>query len=320
MEKISVCVPIYNSLPYLRNCIESICRQTYQNLEILLVDDGSNDGTSQLCQELQQSDSRIRLFHQENKGIGATRNQLLNLARGEYILFVDNDDWLEDNHIEVLYRLLKETDSDIAIANFTEFREGVFYKYITEEHFYKKIFSSQEWFQYQYRSEYNLSQCFTVPWGKLYKKKVFHLVDYPTNTRIEDDYTTWKTYLNATKIAYINQDLYIHRKSTTSVSTEALFVDVYPLASILERICHLSILGFSISNEIQAFHWRAEQHLAYYQSIGDEQELRKNKVIIKKNVNITTRCLIKIEKTYRTPKNNRFNSCLYDYKLGICSL
>ena len=121
MEKISVIVPVYNSEAYLENCLNSIIQQTYQNLEIILVNDGSTDGSAAICQRYKIQDPRVKVYHKPNGGVGSSRNRALEAVTGDYILFVDNDDWLELDHIESLYHLLKKADADIAIGNFTQF-------------------------------------------------------------------------------------------------------------------------------------------------------------------------------------------------------
>ncbi len=100
MEKISVIVPVYNSEAYLENCLNSIIQQTYQNLEIILVNDGSTDGSAAICQRYKIQDPRVKVYHKPNGGVGSSRNRALEAVTGDYILFVDNDDWLELDHIE----------------------------------------------------------------------------------------------------------------------------------------------------------------------------------------------------------------------------
>ena len=106
MEKISVIVPIYNAGEYLRPCLDSIVNQSYSNLEIILINDGSTDTSAAVCEEYLHRDSRIRIVQKKlgGSGVGAARNSALPLVTGDFILFVDNDDWLELNHIEILYQ------------------------------------------------------------------------------------------------------------------------------------------------------------------------------------------------------------------------
>lgn len=112
-ELISVIVPIYNTEKYLEKCLKSIIRQTYNNLEILLIDDGSTDKSISICERYKKKDSRIKLIIQKHKGVSNTRNLGIDVSKGEYIAFVDSDDWLEKNYIEELYSNLKTHNADI---------------------------------------------------------------------------------------------------------------------------------------------------------------------------------------------------------------
>ena len=116
--KISVIVPIYKVENYLKRCIDSIRKQTYQNLEIILVDDGSPDMCGEMCERYAQEDSRIRVLHKENGGLSDARNVGIEAATGEYIAFVDSDDWIDDKMYEVLYDTLLKCDADIAECSY----------------------------------------------------------------------------------------------------------------------------------------------------------------------------------------------------------
>lgn len=116
---ISVIVPIYNAEQYIDRCLKSILKQTYSNLEVLLIDDGSSDGSSSICKQYELSDNRVHYYHQHNSGVSAARNKGLDIAKGEYIGFCDADDWIESDMYEVLYSMINSSQSDIAICSFT---------------------------------------------------------------------------------------------------------------------------------------------------------------------------------------------------------
>ncbi|MBF0819331.1 glycosyltransferase family 2 protein [Streptococcus acidominimus] len=279
MEKVTVIVPVFNAGPYLKTCLESIVVQTYQDLEILLINDGSTDESASLCEAYRKIDSRVRLVHKKlgGSGVGAARNTALPLITGDYVLFVDNDDWLEPDHIERLYQSLKETDSDIAIANFTEFDEEkqVFRFHLTADDYFQKVYRPEEWFQMQYEGKSAFSQCFTVPWCKLYKAALFDNIVYPEDEKVEDDLTTWKVYLMADRIVYSHTSLYYHRKRSTSVTKTVDMAAVFPLKSIEERVTILSILGIDIGAELRAYRWRLNLHKESFLQAGKVQEYQK---------------------------------------------
>ncbi|MFX0558414.1 glycosyltransferase family 2 protein [Maribacter sp. CXY002] len=111
---VSVIVPVYNVEAYLHRCVQSILEQSYTHLEIILVNDGSADNSGEICDQLAQTDNRIKVIHQENNGVSAARNNALDIANGEYISFVDSDDWIHTRYIELLAKVLTEMDADIA--------------------------------------------------------------------------------------------------------------------------------------------------------------------------------------------------------------
>lgn len=117
---ISVIIPVYKTEQYLNRCVQSVLRQTYQNLEIILVDDGSPDGSGQLCDRLAQEDSRIRVIHKENGGASSARNAGLDISTGEFVCFVDSDDYVEKDYVSTLFRLIYDYGTDLAKIDYAE--------------------------------------------------------------------------------------------------------------------------------------------------------------------------------------------------------
>lgn len=121
---VSIIVPIYNVEQYISKCIESILAQTYRDFELILVDDGSTDMCGKICDEYAKQDSRVHVIHQENKGVSAARNAGISLAKGEYIMFVDSDDFITENMLEKMHDCIAESGSDIAICGINNFLDG----------------------------------------------------------------------------------------------------------------------------------------------------------------------------------------------------
>ena len=283
MKKVSVIVPVYNAGSYLEKCLDSILQQTYTNLELILVNDGSTDQSAAICERYKQQDQRVKVFHKQNGGVASSRNRALEAVTGDYILFVDNDDWLEMDHIELLHDLLQRSQADIAIGNFTQFMEddGNFLIHVGENQYFEKVYSPFDWFKHQYDPKYNLSQCFTVPWAKLYKAELFKEIVYPTDKKVEDDYTTYKVYLQADKIAYMNKPIYLHRKRDTSVTRQVSLADVFPLTSIEERLMILTLAGAPkelLDLEREAYLWRLDIHERANLERGDMEAYQQVKV------------------------------------------
>lgn len=288
MEKVSVIVPVYNGEKHLRQCVESIMAQDYKNLEILLINDGSTDGSALLCEQLRKQDRRVRVVHKvKNEGLGAARNTSLEVATGDYIVFVDADDWIDPNHVSDLHELLTRTGSDVAISNFTQYYEetGQFNLHIAADDYYEAVYSPEEWFAFQYGVGHNISLCFTVPWSKMYKKSLFDYILYPTDGFGEDDRTTWKTYLAAEKIAYMHRSSLIYRVNAGSMTQTADQATIFSTEPVAERIEVLGLLGFDLTKEIAAYKWRSQ--------INRDSKLRNGDVVAYKNLEFRKRMIDK---------------------------
>lgn len=134
---ISVIIPVYNAEKYLEQCLNSIKNQTYKNFEVIIVNDGSKDNTDSICKKFAQSDSRFRYFSKENGGVSSARNFGLDNANGHYITFIDGDDWVEHNHLEILIKSITENNSDIAICSYKEFDNNI-------DTYYTIVYTKQE--------------------------------------------------------------------------------------------------------------------------------------------------------------------------------
>lgn len=210
-EKVSVVVPVYNVEDYLKRCIDSILHQTYKNIEIILVDDGATDKSGQICDEYARKDSRIRVVHQKNRGLSGARNTGIDIAAGEYITFIDSDDYVADNYIEELISILEEKGADISICLGLKF-DGKFASIIDNE---KKIleFTSEEAIEDMlYRKIVN-----SYAWGKLFKTSFWADIRFPEGALFEDVKTIYKLYDLADKIVMTNQYLYYYYQRTGSI-------------------------------------------------------------------------------------------------------
>ena len=123
-DLISIIIPAYNVEKYISKCLESIIKQTYSNIEIILVDDGSTDKTSEICDEYEKKDDRIKVIHTENRGVSEARNKGLENVKGNWITFVDSDDWIEEDFCEVLLKKIKDYDADIALCGYKRVTEN----------------------------------------------------------------------------------------------------------------------------------------------------------------------------------------------------
>lgn len=179
---VSVIVPIYNVEKYLPKCVESVIGQTYKNLEIVLVNDGSTDACGKICKEYLEKDDRIVYIEQKNKGLSGARNAGIDVAKGEYLLFLDSDDFIDLDFIEVLYENLITNDADFSVGGILfESETGKVLKSENDE----CLLVGDEIARYMSCSG---SVMLTVAWGRLYKKQLFEKLRYPEGKLNEDEY------------------------------------------------------------------------------------------------------------------------------------
>ena len=179
---ISVVIPVYNIEEYLERCVDSVCQQTYTNLEILLVDDGSTDGSGSLCERLAEADKRIRVFHKENGGSSSARNLGLSKAQGEYVGFVDSDDYISANMYELLYAALQKYGAEIAQIGRDEMdAEGNVLPNICEPPKQEEFVESEAFLKELLLHKGDCSFC-----TKLLKKQLFEDMQFPMGELNED--------------------------------------------------------------------------------------------------------------------------------------
>ena len=253
---ISVIVPVYNVQNYLKRCVDSLLNQSYTQLDIILVNDGSTDGSGPICEDLARQDKRIRVFHQENAGVSAARNFALRQAQGDYVTFVDSDDFVEESYLEHLYTALHKNDADIAICNFTSFNEErqSFLFFLKSEDYFEKIYTVQEWLGQETMARYNMYLVFAFSTLKLFKRELFEGIYFPLHRVREDDATIYKLYLKAKRIAYINEGTYYYSQRSDSLSHTVMQADIATMISNAEeRISLLALLGYDISQLVVSY-------------------------------------------------------------------
>lgn len=266
MEKISIIVPIYNCEQYLEQCLESIITQSYHNLQIILVNDGSTDHSLEICNQFKQKDKRIIIINQRNQGTSAAKNAGLSIANGQYITFVDSDDWLADSSaIQFLYNLLTDNKADVSVGNFNEFDAltNKFLIHVFDNQHPVVNYTPHDWFKNEYSDEDDISQCFSTPWGKLFKSKLFHAIRFPVNKIDEDDLTMWKIYLVSHKISYCNLPIYVYRNNRSgSITNVANSAQLFSLPAIEQRISVQKAIGYDdiINHNSNSYLWRMQKH------------------------------------------------------------
>lgn len=220
--EISIVLPVYNVIDYLDECIKSILRQSNINFELIVVDDGSTDGSQILCDRYSESDSRIKVIHQKNAGLSAARNTGLNHAKGKYITFVDSDDFVGEKYIEVLYKIIIESCADISMCDYMEVAQDTQISDVTFQEknpIDKYYYNGKEAIANVYKNSSHGMEF--VSWAKMYKLELFKSngILFPEGKLHEDAFTTYKLFYASNKIAFVNAPLYFYRIRSGSIMT-----------------------------------------------------------------------------------------------------
>lgn len=210
---ISIIIPIYKVEQYLRRCLDSIINQTYTNLDIVLVDDGSPDKSPQICDDYAAKDNRITVIHKKNGGLSDARNAGLDICKGKFISFVDSDDWVDANYVKALFDLLTETNTDIAIGNFLK-TDGS--KKTPTGPIQHRTLNPTEAIICCTRGD---TPAFAISCSKLYKKELFDKLRFPVGKYHEDEFTTYLLFYKSTSIAYTSQVLYYYYSREKSITS-----------------------------------------------------------------------------------------------------
>lgn len=217
---ISVIVPIYKVEKYLKQCIDSILNQTYKHIEIILVDDGSPDKCGKICDEYANKDNRIRVIHKSNGGLSDARNCGIKIARGDYIIFVDSDDYINEEMCEKLLFYAITYKVDIVSCNFS---------YVYNDQLKENNMSIKEKFFLdtgrnilkKYFFDYSVD--LNVVWNKIYKKELFFMSEkifFPKGKYYEDNFTVYKLYNKAKKVVLLNEVLYYYKKREDTITSK----------------------------------------------------------------------------------------------------
>ena len=212
-DLISVVIPVYRVEKYLERCVESVINQTYTNLEIILIDDGSPDNSGNMCDEYAKIDKRIKVIHKKNGGLSDARNVGIENSKGKYITFIDSDDYIEENYVEILYNTLKKYKVKISVAdNLIKYDSG---KVINNSTYKEYIVTEKEALEKMLWGERDLDN---GAWTKLYDITLFNNVRYPVGRLYEDTATTYKIYDQCDYIAINSVPVYNYMKRKDSIT------------------------------------------------------------------------------------------------------
>lgn len=300
---ISIIVPVYNVRDYLDTCLDSLQKQNYPKLEIILIDDGSTDGSGVVCDDYAKRDPRAKVIHQQNRGLSAARNVGLTHATGSYITFVDSDDYIAPDYVSYLFSLITKHGvllSVCAISELTLKNHQINYGANFEE----KLMSTEEALGRMLREEgFNVSA-----YAKMYRRDLWQGITFPENTVHEDLGTTYKLFEKCPKIAYGPGAKYIYRKRKSSISTQGFSDQKFDIISLTDTMCSELETKFpylATTIDLRRMHARFSvlRQLALAKSLTPEQKskgqeiigyLKTNKTSVTKNPYATLRDKIAI--------------------------
>ena len=255
-DLISVIVPIYNVEDYIRQCFDSLLHQTYQNFEVLMINDGSPDNSASICQEYAARDSRFRYFEKENGGISTAVNLGIEHSQGEYVTLMDPDDWADNDYLEVLYNAIVQEGADVSISSYKRFdmSNNSFYFHAFTKEYGKKVFTNKEFLESLpdlVASDYS----FFITASKLVRKEMIGLIRFNADTKLAMDMEFWyKVYLKVNKVVFVNRDTYTYRIHSTSAANNLTIEKLK--SSMQHRLAFIAILaarGINIESYVQDY-------------------------------------------------------------------
>lgn len=263
-DLVSIVVPVYNASAYLDDCISSVVHQSYRNIEIVIVDDGSDDNSLEICQKWAQQDQRIILIHKENGGVSSARNKALSIAKGDYYVFLDSDDFLELDYVKEMLLLVKSTNTNVGICETRIFDEkhsiitsGYSNKLISNREAIAKFFAHQSWF--------------CVIWGKIFSRKVLFDDDEPilfNESFVVGEDLLWLMQIMTQKtqfnVSCINRPLYNYRRfsehaSLSNFRGRGYVTKRYSLINACNEVCTI----FKTANFIEEYRLIANEMVKY---------------------------------------------------------
>lgn len=232
---ISIIVPVYNISGYILKCLKSLSEQSFASIEIIVVDDGSTDGSGSLCDKYATEDERVRVFHKKNGGLSDARNFGIKKARGEMIALIDGDDYVNESFIEVLYEAMMKNGADVAVCGYNKMVPKP--QVLSGRDVAKKLLINQD----------NME---IIACNKLYKRELFekNKIEYPVGEKYEDTLTTYKILFHAEKVVYVNEALYVYVTRDSSIMGQG---DILGRLKMRERAAKEAVNYFEKEDDLR---------------------------------------------------------------------
>ena len=252
-DLISIIVPVYGVEKYLNACVDSILAQTYQNLEVILIDDGSLDNCGAICDSYAVRDSRVKVIHKTNGGAASARNKGLDAAKGEYTCLIDSDDWVSPDFVEKLSQKLTQTGADVSVCSFV----NVFCNGDTP--------NPMTYPDHETMTQVQFLERFLTDWtsgmatNKMFKSSLLRTVRYAEGHKIDDEFFTYQAIMNAQRVVMFDEPLYFYRMRGSSVMASA---GQYPERMLWDRLEYLELRYAQICGRYPELAWKFFRNLA----------------------------------------------------------
>lgn len=271
MNEISIIVPVYNVEKYLSKCIDSILNQTFINFELILVNDGSSDKSPVICEEYKKLDDRIKVIHKSNGGLSSARNIGIKQSKGNFIAFIDSDDYIHPQMFEILYNNMKINDSDLVLCDYKKVYENESdkYKNYDVENIKSNNYTNIEALS---RLQGNKGITYVVAWNKLYKRRLFNDLKYKEGKIHEDEFIIHEILYKCNLVSYVSMELYYYLQRSDSITTSKFNISrLDGLDACIERILfykHINEKELMYKAEIIYI----EKFLEFYYKLENEVE------------------------------------------------
>ena len=319
MILVSIIVPVYNVEKYLERCLDSLVNQTLKDIEIILVDDGSTDSSGRICDEYAKKDKRIKVIHKENGGQCSARNIGLDIAEGQYIGFVDSDDFIKLDMYKILYLVMKEYRADIAKCNFEDVINGERMKYKQSDLI--TVYDTEGALNNFINEPYKFNKHFkAIMWDGLYKRQLFEEIRFPEGFIYEEGFVLPKLFLKSKKLIHIDKNLYYYAQNKNGTMSQGLNEKGLKSIDDWKDIHYLLYDKYPKLNKDTAIRW-INKYLNLYENLNhrydiDNENYYKNYIKHELKVNMNYFKEINIDKkTIRKVKIFNYNPDLYIFLL-----
>lgn len=286
-ELISVIIPVYNVERYLEQCIDSVLNQKYKNMEIILIDDGSTDRSGQMCDKYAKQDKRIKVIHKKNGGAASAKNAGLRVAKGEYLVFVDSDDYLEPDAYSYMLSVLCEQDADVIQCSFRNIFPDIKKDIVKLPK--PNVFDTQE-----YLKRFLIDWTCGLLWNKMYRRELFYGIFFEEGHKIDDEFFTYQGILNAKKVIHMPKVVYNYRKRKSSVMISPEFQHEI----LLDKLDYLDKRRIQVASKFpelkQEFDYHFLSMLLIFSkdSAATEKSLRETQKLLKSYFREKDKCKI----------------------------